>query len=171
MLPLSARSPQALKALAQSYQSYLAAGREETLQDIFYTASQRRTHHDHRLSLVGNSKEELAKGLQTFVEEGSAPGLSSGRRIPGHRPKTVFVFSGQGSQWIGMGRELWEQEPVYREALEQCDRAMRRYVDWSLIEELEADEPPTWTRSCDQPAIFAIQVSWLRSGVHGGLTR
>ena len=163
LLPLSARSPEALKALAHAYQEFVAAGEESApaLPDIVYTASRRRSHHDHRLGVVAKSKEELAERLAAFAQADRGAGLATGRRIAGRRRQVVFVFSGQGSQWLGMGRELWQQEPVYRQALERCDEVMRQYVDWSLLEELAADEAHSRLDEVDviQPAIFAVQVA------------
>jgi myxalamid-type polyketide synthase MxaD len=97
--------------------------------------------------------------------------MHSGRRLGDQRRKLVFVFSGQGSQWVGMGRELLEQEPAFREAMERCDRAIRKYTGWSVLEELAADEAHSRVDEVDvvQPAIFAVQVSlanlWLSWGI------
>ena len=107
-----------------------------SLGDICYTASVRRSHHDYRLAVTGNSSEQLTAGLEAFLRGETRPGLSSGRSVSSHRRKLVFVFPGQGSQWWGMGRELLEREAVFREVVERCDRAMRRYCDWSLLAEL-----------------------------------
>jgi acyl transferase domain-containing protein/acyl carrier protein len=172
VLPLSAHSTETLEGATRAYLEFLRVGEgAASLQDVCYTAGARRTHHDHRLAVVGSSQEELAKRLESFLGGEPSPGLFSGRRVPGRRPKLAFVFSGQGSQWVGMGQELLEQEPVFREALERCDEAMRGYVDWSLIEELTADEGQSRLEEVDviQPAIFAVQVAlaalWRSWGV------
>ncbi len=97
--------------------------------------------------------------------------MSSGRKLGDQRRKLVFVFSGQGSQWVGMGRMLLEQEPAFREAMEICDLAIRKYTGWSILEELAADEAHSRLSEVDvvQPAIFAVQVSlaalWRSWGV------
>jgi myxalamid-type polyketide synthase MxaE and MxaD len=164
LVPLSAHSPEALRSLARVYQEFLAPEGPEPvmlLQDICYTASVRRSHHDYRLALVGHSRKEVIEGLEVFLQGEVRPGMSSGRRAPGPRRKIVFVFPGQGSQWVGMGRELLEQEPVFRATLEQCDQAMRRHVDWSLLEELIASEAQSRLDEIDviQPTVFAIEVA------------
>ena len=164
LLPLSARSAEALRSLAQDHKDFLMAegsGSAVSLQDICYTASVRRNHHDHRLALVGQSHEEIIEQLEAFLRGEARSGMSTDRKAPGHRRKLVFVFPGQGSQWVGMGRELMGHEPIFREALERCDMAMRKHTDWSLLEELVADEAQSRMEEIDvvQPALFAIQVA------------
>jgi acyl transferase domain-containing protein len=132
----------------------------------------RRSHHDYRLAVTGKSAEQLTESLEAYLREEARPGLSSERKISGHRRKLVFVFPGQGSQWFGMGRRLLEQEAVFREVVERCDRAMRPYGDWSLLAELAAIDA-AHTRLNEialiQPALFAIQVAlaalWRSWGV------
>jgi acyl transferase domain-containing protein/acyl carrier protein len=163
LLPLSARSPEALQSLARAYQDFLATPDSNlSLHNICYTASMRRGHHDYRLAVTGNSVEQLIEGLQAFLHGETRPGLSSGRKDSGRRRKLVFVFPGQGSQWFGMGRSLLEQEPVFRDVVERCDRAMRPYGDWSLLRELTAtDAAQSRLNEVDiiQPALFAIQIA------------
>lgn len=162
ILPISAQSPVALQAFAQSYLTFLengAAGEETPLSDICYTASLRRGHHDHRLALVARSKEEFAEHLRAYLEGETRPSMSSGRRAPSHPPKLAFVFSGMGPQWWGMGRQLLEEEAVFREIIEQCDALLQQHVEWSLLEELTADEEHSRINETQiaQPAIFSLQ--------------
>jgi myxalamid-type polyketide synthase MxaE and MxaD len=163
LLPLSARSPEALHSLARAYQNSLAASESTvSLHDICYSASVRRSHHDYRLALTGHSLEQLSEVLEAFSRGEARPGLSSGRKVSGRQRKLVFVFPGQGSQWFGMGQKLLEQEAVFREVAERCDRAMRPYGDWSLLAELTAtDATQSRLNEIDiiQPALFAIQVA------------
>jgi acyl transferase domain-containing protein/acyl carrier protein len=162
LLVLSACNPQALYALAQAYQQFLLTAENESteLVDICYTASVRRTHHDYRLALVARSRAEMAERLKHYQEEVETSGARRCTSNLQHKP--VFVFPGQGSQWFGMGRRLLEQEPVFRDALERCEQAMRPYTDWSLLDILTSnDEAHSGWKEIDriQPAIFAIQVA------------
>jgi myxalamid-type polyketide synthase MxaD len=163
LLPLSARSPEALQSLARAYQDFLATPESAaSLPDVCYTASVRLSHHDHRLAVTGNSPAQLIESLEAFLRGEARPGLSSGRKLSARRRKLVFVFPGQGSQWFGMGRRLLEQEAVFREVVERCDRAMRPYGDWLLLAELTAtDAARSRLNEIDiiQPALFAIQVA------------
>jgi acyl transferase domain-containing protein/acyl carrier protein len=163
LLPLSARSPEALRSLAREYLDFLTRpGSAESLHDICYSASVRRSHHEHRLAVTGNAAAQVAEGLEAFLRGEIRPGLSSGHKLSDRRRKLVFVFPGQGSQWFGMGRTLLEREAVFREAVERCDRAMRPYGDWSLLAELTAtDAAHSSLDEVDvlQPSLFAIQVA------------
>lgn len=164
LLPLSARSPAALEALAHAYQDVL--GPQESrdllpLSDICYTASARRNHHDYRLAIVAHTHEELSRCLGTYLKGEACQGMVSGRKDLAGRPQLAFVFPGQGSQWVGMGRQLLEQEPVFAEALARCEQAMQPYVDWSLHDILTAEEEHSPLEQIEviQPTIFAIQVA------------
>ncbi len=161
LLPLSARSPEALKALAADWRDFLAGEPGAPLDDVTYTASVRRGHLSHRLSVVGGSRRELAEALDAVTRGELPPGVSEGRVSPEGRAKVAFVFPGQGSQWLGMGRQLLREEPVFRSAIEACEQAMRPHVDWSLTAELLADEQHSRLQDIDvvQPVLFAMQVA------------
>jgi acyl transferase domain-containing protein/acyl-CoA synthetase (AMP-forming)/AMP-acid ligase II/acyl carrier protein len=166
LLPLSAQSPEALAALADRYESALASG--VGLADLCYTAGARRGHLEHRLSVVGGSPAAMSKCLAAYRHGQSWPGISVGQCRPGQRPDVVFVFPGQGSQWHGMGRRLQAEEPVFRDALAACDRALKPHLGSSVLEALTGDGELT-DIGLIQPAIFAIQVAlaalWRSWGV------
>jgi acyl transferase domain-containing protein/acyl carrier protein len=200
LLPLSARTPQALLALARSYLLWLSPSPLDApdvpdisdlprVGDICYTASVRRSHHDYRLPLVGSSHSELAARLSSFLQdaeqtqgehqEEQVPPGTARRRKPGQvvqRP--VFVFSGQGTQWVGMGRQLLRHQPVFRDVIEQCAALLRQYVPWSLLhildpasasEQMDLDMSNT---EIGQPVVFAVQVAlaalWRSWGIEPG---
>ncbi|MEU4744939.1 beta-ketoacyl synthase N-terminal-like domain-containing protein, partial [Actinosynnema sp. NPDC023658] len=93
------------------------------------------------------------------------PGLVTGMASP--LGKSVFVFPGQGAQWVGMGRELYASEPVFRESVDACERALAPHVDWSLVEVLSGGALDRV--DVVQPALFAMMVSlaalWQSRGV------
>jgi acyl transferase domain-containing protein/NADPH:quinone reductase-like Zn-dependent oxidoreductase/SAM-dependent methyltransferase/acyl carrier protein len=159
LLPLSARSPEALKEQAARWADFTAKTRaDESLEDLVYSAALRRTHHDCRLAVVAHDKTELAAQLRAYAAGEAVPGVASGN-APSQQPKWVFVFSGQGPQWWGMGRQLFAEEPVFRAAVESCDRLLREYTHWSLVEELRKDESASRMHETmiGQPALFAVQ--------------
>jgi len=160
LLPLSARSLEALKAVAAAYKDFLTT-EDFSLSDICYTASLRRGHHSHRLTVAGNSKEELTENLSAFLAGETRTGMSDGRSFPDSEPKLAFVFSGMGQQWWAMGRTLLSEEPVFQETIQRCDELLRQYADWSLLEELTASEENSHINSTQiaQCAIFSVQVA------------
>ncbi|XXX76159.1 type I polyketide synthase [Sorangium sp. So ce134] len=171
-LPLSARSAEGLVALARAYQERLRNGGRSglSLHDLAYTASARRSHHDHRLCVVGGSKGEMAEALAAHARGEAPAGLVQGRAWS-ERPQVVFVFPGQGSQWLGMGRTLLAEEPAFRAAIEACDEAIRREAGFSVADELRADEGASRLGEIDvvQPVLFAVEVAlaalWRSWGV------
>lgn len=164
LLPLSARSPEALEAMVQKTREFLSQAESDpnvSLKDICYSASLRRGHHDHRLTLVADSKAALLENLTAFSDKETRLGMSSGRLVPGKSSQLVFVFSGMGPQWWAMGRELLNSEPVFRKTIQQCDALLQKYTNWSLLEELTASEEQSRINETQiaQPAIFAVQVA------------
>lgn len=169
VLPLSARSPEALEALAKSYVEYLnsPSAAQVGLETLCYNASVRRSHHRYRMARVAQDRRELAARLEEWAKGG---GARERRTAALQRSPIVFVFSGQGSQWSEMGRVL-QDEPVYQEKLRECDELLRRHADWSLLEELRAS--PAGTRLAQtqiaQPAICALQLAlvslWRNWGI------
>ncbi|MFQ5449963.1 MAG: SDR family NAD(P)-dependent oxidoreductase [Nitrospinaceae bacterium] len=173
-LPLSARCPKALKEFTEKYLEFFDEEKNwslTALNDVCYTASVRRSHHDHRLALVGRSVEEMKANLQAVVNGERQTGWASGRKTRGASPKLVFVFSGQGPQWWGMGRQLLDEEPVFRETLQRCDELFGRHANWSLLKELTASESHSRINETHitQAAIFSLQVGlaelWRSWGV------
>lgn len=160
LLPLSAKSPEALRAVAQRWAGFLNA-HAQVLPDAVFTASERRTHHDLRLAVVGQSARELATRLGQFALGEEAPGLASGQRSSIALPRVAFVFSGQGPQWYAMGRELLAAEPVFRDVMTECDALLRPLSGWSLLDALAAGETDSRLNETEvaQPALFALQVA------------
>ena len=161
LLPLSARTPAALQDLIRVYQGFLANESCAALADIGYTSALRRRHHECRLAVAGRTHQELIERLQDALQTG----------VPDANGQIVFVFPGQGSQWVGMGQQLWRHEPVFRQAIAACDEAIRPFTNWSLQTVLLADETENGLQDIDviQPVLFAIQVGlaalWREWGI------
>jgi acyl transferase domain-containing protein/acyl-CoA synthetase (AMP-forming)/AMP-acid ligase II len=156
ILPLSARSPEALAELASRYEAALADG--APLADLCYTAAVRRAHHDHRFAAVGTTRDEMRTALATFRQ---GPPERSGRRRRGQRPGAVFVVTGEGSHWSGMGQQLYAEEPAFRDALAACDRALRPHLEHLVLTELLAAPAESHLDDVDVVAagVFAVQVA------------
>ncbi|HWI66270.1 MAG TPA: SDR family NAD(P)-dependent oxidoreductase, partial [Symbiobacteriaceae bacterium] len=172
VLPLSAQGPEALKALARAVADQLLASGGAGLPDLCYTAGVRRTHHDHRLAVVGRTAAELASALAAYADGQAAKNLYSGRRMGGRRPRVGFVFPGQGPQWWAMGRQLFETESVFRQSLERTDALLKQQAGWSLVDELLASEERSRLGETvvAQPVLFALQVAladlWRSLGIN-----
>jgi acyl transferase domain-containing protein/acyl carrier protein len=172
LLPLSAKSPEALTALAGAYADLLKPGATAArLRDITYTASVRREHHPYRLAVAGRSREELSEALAAFARGDAGAKVARGQVPLSSPPKVAFVFSGNGSQWLGMGRTLLAEEPVFRAAIEACDEAIAAEAGFSVLAELHADEATSRLERIDvvQPMLFAVGVAlaalWRSWGV------
>jgi acyl transferase domain-containing protein len=150
LIPVSANTVRSLPE--QARQLIRTLDTETVLDDVAYTASCRRTHHPVRQAVIARSTDELKQKLSVVAntdELGSA--VSSD-------PKVAFVFAGQGSQWNGMGRRLYQAAPAFRAQLRAADRAVSRYAGWSVIEKLHADAP--LTHEILQPTLFAVQCAF-----------
>lgn len=175
LLPLSAHTPAALHTLAESYRQFLSSAEAAAipLRDLGYTLARCRTHHEHRLSLAATDRQAAIRQLNTYLEGASEAGVTWSRDGAEPARKIVFVFPGQGSQWVGMGRRLMAQEPLFRHMLEQCEAAMRPYVTWSLAEQVSLDEgAPGWRMDeidVIQPTLLSIEIAlatlWRAWGV------
>ncbi|SCL23262.1 Acyl transferase domain-containing protein [Micromonospora pallida] len=160
LLPLSAHDPAALRDLAGAVGEFVADPTVD-LDDLCHTASLRRTTYDERLTVSFTSRTDLVEKLAAFQGGAVRPGLATGDKSQHVRRRLVFVFPGQGGQWIGMGRRLLDTEPVFRQAIEECAAAMAPYVSWSLLDELRADEATSQLDQIDvvQPMTWAVQVA------------
>ena len=174
---LSARSEKSLRISAGDLSTWVrehanANGSSPVVPDLTYTLGVRRNHHPHRLTLVTGSWAELSEELAAFgkgEETGSVRTAFTPRREGALR--IGFIMSGQGPQWWGMGRELMQHEPVFREAIERCAAALQPWTRFSLLEELARTEATSQMHRTEigQPSIFAMQIAlaalWKSWGV------
>src|ERR1700726_2043493 len=141
-LVLSARSEASLRTSAANLSAWVkdhanANGSSPVLPDLTYTLGARRNHHPHRLTLVISNWADLTEELDAFAKKEESPkirAIFTARRE--QAPRIGFIASGQGPQWWGMGRDLMQNEPVFRETIERCDTALRPWASFSLLEEL-----------------------------------
>ena len=165
VLPLSARSPQALTALAQRYRAWLDEHPNADLADVCFTAGVGRSHFEHRAALVVDSVQAGRELLAGLVEDRLGPGAVRG--VCGDRPKTAWLFTGQGSQYPGMARELFDTEPVFADVVRQCAEAVDGLLPRPLLEvmfDTDGDDAGKALRhtSFAQPALFAVEMGLAR---------
>ncbi|MFI2078442.1 SDR family NAD(P)-dependent oxidoreductase, partial [Streptomyces triculaminicus] len=165
---LSARSGEALRAQAARLREHLEANPGARPVDVAYSLAAGRSLFERRAVVVGRERGELLDALGAL-----AAGEPAARVVEGgvREGKTVFVFPGQGSQWVGMARELLESSPVFAAQAEACAVELSPYVDWSLMAVLRGEEGAAPLERVDvvQPALFAVMVSlaavWRSAGV------
>jgi acyl transferase domain-containing protein/acyl carrier protein len=168
VLPISARSEYSFKKYVADYISLIeGASNIEQVKRICAGAALKKSEFEFRKVFFGKNKTDLIENMSTFLEsrdEVSDSQLNEEKKI-------VFVFPGQGSQWIGMGLELYEKEQVFKEVISDCDKAFRAYTNWSLIEELQKPEDKSRFDEIDviQPTIFAIQVALAKLWISWGI--
>ncbi|MFI0965123.1 beta-ketoacyl synthase N-terminal-like domain-containing protein [Streptomyces sp. NPDC021080] len=167
-LTLSAAQEPALAAAARQYLPLLESADATALADLAYTASARRSHLDHRAVVVGRDVVGVRSALRRLARGEEDPHVLTGTAEP--ERSCVFVFSGFGSQWAGMGRQLLESEPVFRDAVLACEEEMRKWIGWSPLASLrgEPDSRP-FDEGIPQELIFTVQVGlvelWRSWGV------
>lgn len=171
LLALSARSPEALQTLAERYATVLE-GTSAPLPDICHTAGTGRALFPHRMALVAGEATEAASRLRRWIAGDEAGGVRSGKARSPQTCETVFLFTGQGSQSVGMGRELYASESVFRDALDRCESLFRQERPESLLEIMHApaeDDPRIHRTEFAQPALFSLEYAlselWKSWGV------
>ncbi|MFF8293752.1 SDR family NAD(P)-dependent oxidoreductase, partial [Streptomyces sp. NPDC016309] len=160
---LSAKSPEALRGQAARLRAHLLDASEATVPaavDVAYSLATRRVGFDHRAVVVAGEGEELLRGLGALESEGgTASGLVRG--TASGTGKLAFLFTGQGSQRPGMGRELYEAYPVFADALDAIGD--RLDLDVPLKDVLfAADDDLLHHTAYTQPALFAVEVALFR---------
>ena len=153
-LPISGRTHAAVRTLAGHYAQLLSTDDAVARTGIVQAAVHRRRHHEIRAAGVGRDADDLVAAVQAI-----AAGVHSSVRVTTDRePRVVFVFSGHGSQWMGMGRDLLATEPRFVEAARRCEEAFAPLLGWSVIDAIDGtiDEGDV---AVIQPLIFTVQVA------------
>lgn len=163
VLTVSARSERAWSQQLTRYADALDVCDDSALADFCFTANTRRSHHGLRTCAVGADAAELAQSLRASAARLAEPQPQRGN------DKLVFVFSGQGAQWQGMGRELLARGGVFARTLREVDSAIAAHSGWSLCAELAGEGLRSERIESVQPALFAMALSlcaqWRAWGV------
>jgi acyl transferase domain-containing protein/acyl-CoA synthetase (AMP-forming)/AMP-acid ligase II/acyl carrier protein len=169
LLPISAKTADAIQTLATHYVEWLDKHHHVALTDLCFTAATGRNHFAHRAAIVVDSKESLAEKLTELAQ-----GQATQAVFVGHHkqaPKLAMLFTGQGSQYTGMAQGLYESQQVFRQILDRCAALLEPLLDIPLIALLF---DPTYTdklnQTCyTQPALFAVEVAlyelWKSIGI------
>ncbi|HEX2049209.1 MAG TPA: beta-ketoacyl synthase N-terminal-like domain-containing protein [Actinomycetota bacterium] len=173
VVPVSAASRSALRDAAARLAARVEGATDEELADVCYTAAARRSHMEHRAVVVARSRAELVERLRAVARADVAPGVAEGRARPGERRPVAFVYSGSGSHWDRMGRELLAAEPAFRAAVEECDAHVRDVLGWSVLDVLESGRVGERARDAlPHELVFAVQAGltdlWRSWGIEPG---
>ncbi|WP_040793207.1 type I polyketide synthase, partial [Nocardia paucivorans] len=159
-LLISAKSDAALRAQADRLRQWLIDRPDLDVVDIAYSLIETRAHLDRRGAVIGAGREELVAGLTELASGDTAPSVIEGQVIAG---KTAFLFTGQGAQRVGMGRELSAAFPAFATALDEICAHMDPLLGRSLREVMFTDPDGVLDRTeWTQPALFAFEVAMFR---------
>ncbi len=162
-LLLTAHSGEALTALAADYvEKWPAAARDAA--PFISASAYLRDALPHRLIARGRTADEIRHHLASFAKGEPSDSVITGQALGSDQPLT-FLFSGNGSQWAGMGRDAWETNPVFQNALRDIDGRFSKVQKWSIVDTLFADDlAPRLRRAMySQPLLLALQVAAVRA--------
>ena len=170
LVPLSARTPEALKQSAAALREVLAEEPDFDLYTLAGNLSRRRTHFAARTAFAATGLPELIERLEAFAEDPLPVSTVSDAQTA---PRVLMVFAGQGTQWAGCGRELYQTEPVFRRAVDAVDAAWRGHAGFSLRDAcFTASSERLDQCQLAQPVIFMIEVALVELlktwGVYAG---
>ncbi|MEW4461537.1 SDR family NAD(P)-dependent oxidoreductase [Roseibium algicola] len=171
-LVISARSKEALQQLASKFAERLDNEADETAGNVIASSAHGRDLLSERLVVLGKTKAEKLDALRSFAESGDENADVVSGSVIKSNAKVGFVFSGNGSQWAGMGQEAYQADTPFRTAFDKVDKIFMGLSGWSLVttlfaEDLEADLERS---EIAQPLLFAIQVGIVESLRQRGIT-
>ncbi len=165
LLPVSARTPDALRAISHRYGRALEERPELELRDACYTAAVGRNHDRKRLAVVGETREEVVSGLRNHSDK-------AGKASPIESDSVAFLFTGQGAQYPGMARGLFDSNTLFRAALTECDEILADHLEHRLLDLLYDESLASLISRTEytQPAMVAIELAlvevWRSWGIH-----
>lgn len=177
IVTLSGKSATALQDAVIRLAAHLERRPTLNVADLAATLNRGRAHFAHRTAIVTGSTSELAEQLSQLTKAGRPRGVKSGTVRPGQRPQVAFLFTGQGSQYIDMGRGLYQTQPVFRQALNRCNEILNDLLPRPLLSVLypqlalteESDNDAIHQTGYTQPALFAIEYALATLWRHWGV--
>jgi acyl transferase domain-containing protein/NADPH:quinone reductase-like Zn-dependent oxidoreductase len=166
MLAISARTHEALAELADRYADLFEAANAPTLREVAAAVPLARSHFVERAGIVAADATEASTALRALVSRAKAVNVVSGRVRSAATPEVVFLFTGQGAQYVGMGKGLYETEQVFREALDLCDELARPHLAHGLIDIIfgrNGTEGLLDDTTYTQPALFAVEYALVQT--------
>ncbi len=172
LLVLSAKDGNALKELAQRYEAYLRLRNDDSMADICYTANSGRAHFDHRFAIVAESAADMAGNLNSFLSGKACEGLIVSYEEARKAGNMAFLFTGQGAQYVNMGRELYETQPLFRDIINECGDLLNEFMETPLLDVIypsSGKTSPLDQTQYTQPALFSLEYAlaglWASWGI------
>jgi 6-methylsalicylic acid synthase len=165
LVPLSAATQQGLRALADDTAQWVRGNPDVPLTSIAYTLARRRSHLTWRCAVVATGHDGLADALSGIADDQRSPAAAAGRAAAPADP--VWIFSGHGAQWSGMGQELLRDEPVFAQTIGALQPVFAAELGWTPRQLIEAGGP--WTVTRVQAMTFAMQVALAQTWRAWGL--
>lgn len=164
ILTLSAKNKQALKRLSARYADYFEKYPDLAAGDVCFTANTGRLHHGHRLACIGSNLKELRQGLSADGSKSRVSRIIKGPAKATEVPPIAFLFAGQGSQYVNMGRGLYETQAVFRRTLARCSQILEHYLPIPLIDllypkpdRIKHAQEFLNQAACTEPALFSLE--------------
>ncbi len=160
-IPLSARTPEALRQTAGRYAEVMTAVDAPSVVDVAHTSGVGRSHLAERVAVVARDMASASEALRAFSGGQPHADVHRGTATPGRAPEVVFLFTGQGAQYPGMARQLYDASELFRGIVDRCDSVLGldaqgrtlKSVLWSL----DGDNAPIHETAWTQPALFAVE--------------
>ncbi len=171
LVPVTARTAEALADTCRELSNHVERDPGLRVSDLAYTLAARRSHHGHRIALFARNRQDVLDGLARVAAGTPHPDVLTGAVSGNIDRRVALVFSGGGTQWVGMGRELLRSHAGFRSWMQACDEAVRAVGGCSVLEQLAAPAERARYEEMDfqQPVLFALQVSlakvWLGLGI------
>jgi acyl transferase domain-containing protein/SAM-dependent methyltransferase len=156
VLALSAQTPSALEALAARYATSLATG-EPSIGDVCHTANAGRSHFPHRAAILADSLDQLRDRLEAVSKSQASDGIAIGKAAPNGAAEIAFLYTGQGAQYAGMGRRLYDAQPTFRRAIDRCAELLQPHIGRPLTSILFDDDGALDSTAWAQPALFSLE--------------
>jgi phthiocerol/phenolphthiocerol synthesis type-I polyketide synthase C len=172
-LVVSARDSTALQAAAREFADFLSGQSADACYDIAYSAAFHREWHEQRAVVYGSEPQLIAEALRDFAEGHSEQAtVETGSALPASAGP-AFIYSGNGSQWAGMGQRLLAEDPLFRATIREIDALFQRHADFSIADELAGENGAARYAFTEvaQPALFAMQVGITQMLRHRVSTR
>ncbi|MEU3567375.1 acyltransferase domain-containing protein [Kitasatospora sp. NPDC036755] len=171
LVPVSARTAGALADTCRELSNHVERHPDLRVSDLAYTLGARRSHHGHRIALFARDRQDVLDGLARVAAGRPHPDVLTGTVSGNADRRVALVFSGGGTQWVGMGRELLRSHAGFRSRMHACDAAVRAAGGFSVLDHLAAPAEEARYEEMDfqQPVLFALQVAlaqvWLDLGI------